>query len=729
MAPEPSSSPNSNRGGAWRRWRPRIVVSALVAVILSAAALTPWAQYTDRLSIDFLLPLRHLVFGPAYKTGDTRVSVVVMDEQTYTTLPFRGVPKVAWTKHLADVIGAIDAAGPAVIGLDQVLPTTLDHADLQPGYDRDFRVALAKSGRQGRLILGQVELSSQKIAPHWMQIKAVGGEKNLRHLHLDPDPDGVIRRHPGFFEFEDGKRLTSFAGELVKRAGGEVPGDKFLLNYNTGHEQFPIHNFAGLWACAEAGNADYFKRHFADRVVIIGDALDLEDRHVPAKRFAMPGPEDGLPPALETGCGKISKSDFVVPTVTRRTMPGVFIHATAVHNLLTGSQLVVIPAWATAVIAFALIFVFSLLFFTLPPVKGGGIALASLLTLLALAVAALEINLLIPVVTMLLLAVVAFPATYAYRFVVEDRERRWVKHAFEHFLAPEMVEELAANHGALKLGGERKEVTVFFSDIEGFTTLSEAMAAEPEKLVTIINQYLEVVTSTIETRGGYVDKFIGDAVMAVWGAPMADERAALNAVEAAIDVQAALARFNEEVMIGEYGLKPIGTRIGLNTGIAIVGNMGSKSRFNYTLTGDTVNLAARLEGANKAYGTKIMIGQETARQMRLTQATDDNIDAAASRILLRRLDRLVVKGKVKPVKVSEVLGRAGDFAPGQLSQVDDFHKGLICYYKRRFSDARALFASLPEMDGAAKLYVERCELFHDTPPPEDWDGSFVMTTK
>ncbi len=695
-----------------------------MAGILAVLAISPWAAPSRRLSLDYLLPLRHALFGSNETAAESPVTVVVIDEQSYRTDEFRDRPQVSWTGHIGQVIKAIDEAGATVIGFDLVYPTTLDQQDLLAGFDREFLLALRQSGRAGRLVLGQVELSSAPIRPYPTQIIAAGGERNLRHLNMLVDPDDVVRRYPAALDLVDGGKITSFAAELVKRAGRPVPDREFLIDFKGGHVRFPVHSFAGLWHCADEGDTAYFKRHFAGRIVIIGEALNVEDRHVTAKRFTMPGLDDGLPPALETGCGDYDKDDYVTAIVERRTLSGVYIHAEAVNTLMRQAPIRELPLPIIAIATFAVVLLISLLFFALSPVMAALSGAVTLALLILGSTFALQQNLLIPIVTLAIAITMPFPATYAFRFVSEDKEKRRVKHAFRHYLAPALVDELAENPTALRLGGERKEVTVFFSDIAGFTNISEALDREPEKLVAIMNRYLDLVTGIIERHGGYVDKFIGDAVMAVWGAPLDDPNAVADAVNAAIDVQGALKKFNDDVVVDEFALAPVATRIGINTGTAIVGNMGSKTRFNYTITGDAVNLAARLEGANKTYGTDIMLGQETARQLRLAQADDD-----PNRIVLRRLDRLVVKGKLHPVKVYEVLGRARDFDDGDNEALRRFHAGLVCYYRRRFAEARKMFLSLPGQDGAARLYAERCAHYEVSPPPADWNRSFMMTSK
>jgi len=665
-----------------------------------------------RMSVDFLLPLRHALRGPLFVAGDSAVATIVIDEETYGTAPFAGTPKVAWTPHLADVIDAVSAAGARVIGLDLVYPTSLDRVGLLRGYDRPLLKSLLKAGRQGRLVLGEFRLSVQPVSPAPGQVAAVGGLRNVRLLNFLLDADEVVRRYPHAFKLEDGRAVPSFGVELAERAGARTPDGDFLINLNTAPDSVPIHSFADIWACARAGKADYFARHFRGKVVLIGASLDVEDRSISARRFLLNRFDGtGVPRCvIERPKARFGR------VIDRVSVPGVFTHAAAINTLVKNLPIAPLDRAGSFAFVGASIFAMVLLYFLLPPVLGllaGGGVLAGETWLAAGAFAG---GVVAPLVSLALAAALAFTFTYAYRFMVEDRAKRQIKHAFRHFLAPELVEKLASDSSALVLGGESKTVSVFFSDIQGFTTISEAMKDDPETLVEILNRYLTVMTTEIERNGGYVDKFIGDAVMAVWGAPLDDPDGPRHAVDAALDCQGSLARFNREVIAEEYGLAPIGTRIGINTGPAVAGNMGSETRLNYTITGDMVNLAARLEGANKIFGTRIMIGEDTARGL-------------AGSHVLRRLDRLVVQGKTQPVKVFEVIGRRDEVSGERLAEIARFHAALALYYRRRFAQARDAFAALAEHDPAAKLYADRCQHYTEAPPPVPWNRAFAMTSK
>jgi len=303
----------------------------------------------------------------------------------------------------------------------------------------------------------------------------------------------------------------------------------------------------------------------------------------------------------------------------------------------------------------------------------------------------------------------------AYRQLTEEKEKRRIRSLFEHYNSPAMVEQMVQDPSRVRLGGEKRELTVFFSDIEGFTSISEKMP--PEKLVAFLNRYLGAMTDIILESGGTLDKYEGDAIIAFWGAPLEIENHARTACFAALDNQKKLAELRE-ALAGE-GLPGIKCRIGLSSGEMIVGNMGSSRRFDYTVMGDAVNLGQRLEVSNKLYGTCILISERTR-------------ELAGEFIDVRELDILRVKGKEKPVKVYELLARKGE-TPEDLKKILPlFKKGLEEYRTKQWDKAIDIFSQILEMkpdDGPSLAYLERCRAFKQNPPPDAWDGLFDSQMK
>ncbi|HUV08549.1 MAG TPA: adenylate/guanylate cyclase domain-containing protein, partial [Spirochaetia bacterium] len=294
-------------------------------------------------------------------------------------------------------------------------------------------------------------------------------------------------------------------------------------------------------------------------------------------------------------------------------------------------------------------------------------------------------------------------------YATEGRQKRYIKSAFKQYLSPDVIEQLIAHPEQLKLGGERRELSIFFSDLQGFTTISEGLS--PEELTTLLNDYLTAMTDIIQEEGGTVDKYEGDAIIAFWNAPLEQEDHALRAVRAALRCQAKLEEmrpaFRERVG------KDLFMRIGMNTGPAVVGNMGSHNRFDYTMLGDAVNLAARLEGINKQFGTYTMISQSTNSGM-------------VGAYPVRELSRVAVVGRKEPVTVFEPMLPQKHEKMQRILPV--FSEGLEAFYKGEFSSAEKCFVRVAGEDPAASRYLDKCrELLAD--PPQEWMGVWVMTSK
>lgn len=318
-----------------------------------------------------------------------------------------------------------------------------------------------------------------------------------------------------------------------------------------------------------------------------------------------------------------------------------------------------------------------------------------------------------PIIEILLL----FIGTMLYRYVVEEREKRKVKGTFSLYLSPEVINQVLDDPDALKLGGQKQELTVFFSDVRSFTTISESLS--PEKLCELMNNYFTPMTSIILRSEGVLDKYIGDAIMAFWGAPITIPDHADRGVQAALEMLVALDRINVDLANKKFPRIEIG--MGLNTGLMSVGNMGSNERFCYTVMGDSVNLGARLEGLTKEYGVKIIISEFTRAKLKQGD------------LYIRDLDDIRVKGKLKPVKVFEVL------RPDVLRQTDhmrqligEFEAGRQSYQAQLWDQAKKHFMNcllLRPDDRPSSLYLERIDTRSREPHIPNWDGVYTFTHK
>ena len=304
-----------------------------------------------------------------------------------------------------------------------------------------------------------------------------------------------------------------------------------------------------------------------------------------------------------------------------------------------------------------------------------------------------------------------------FKFFVEEREKRKVKGAFQHYLNPSVINQLLDSPDGLKLGGEKKELTVFFSDVRGFTSISERLS--PEALSGLLNEYFTPMTNIVLDSGGLLDKYIGDALMAVWGAPLKLPDHADRALHSSLRMFDALDKLREGWK--ERNLPTIDIGCGINTGPMVVGNMGSDQRFDYTVLGDAVNLGSRLEGITKEYGVRIICSDATRLML---QRPDD--------FVLRELDWIKVKGKNEPVTIYEVMRFTSEKKDTALGTKELFESGLRSYRQRDFDTAQRYMLNILKIapqDGPAGVFMERCEYFKENPPQEDWDGVWVMKSK
>lgn len=308
---------------------------------------------------------------------------------------------------------------------------------------------------------------------------------------------------------------------------------------------------------------------------------------------------------------------------------------------------------------------------------------------------------------------------YGVKFVSEFLQKQQIKKQFGTYLSPAMVERLQKNPELLTLGGESRELSIMFTDVRGFTTISEHYGSDVQGLTKIMNRYMTAMTAKILENQGTLDKYIGDAQMAFWNAPLDDAGHAKNAVRTALEMMGSLDGFNRE--IAAEGVPPFGMGLGINTATVVVGNMGSDQRFDYTCLGDGVNLASRLEGQSKPYGVKIVLGSLTAQQV-------------ADEYFVLELDTIAVKGKKQGVQIYTVLDTQGQDV-NEWKAARELHDLMIsCYRKQQWTSARKWTQDLigsfaGQMDHYYAMWLERIgEMSHKT-LPEDWDGTYVATSK
>ncbi len=510
-------------------------------------------------------------------------------------------------------------------------------------------------------------------------------------VNIFPEPDGVSRKIPVWMEYGT-ETFASLSLAALAAAEQKTPEDllpelglpleglwnELNLNFAGGFQSFPYFSYVDVLR----GRVD--ATLFKDKIVLVG----------------------GTATAL---------FDFMaVPNVP--VFPGLEVHANALDNYLNKNYLRrVSGVWVALLI---LLFGLGCGFLTarVPAWVGALSALGAVIGYFAVCQTLFSRRFLVlDFVAPALSLAAAYVTVLFYRFLTEEKEKRWIKGTFSQYLSPKIIEVITADPSRLRLGGEEREMTVFFSDLAGFTSISEAM--KPQELVAVLNEYLTDMSEIILKNDGVVDKYIGDAIMAFWNAPVDQPRhpalACFTALESIERLKVLQKKF------AERKLPAIDCRIGINTGTMVVGNMGSKNRFDYTVMGDSVNLASRLEGANKPYHTHIMISEFTYEK-----AKDD--------VEVRQLDLLRVKGKAIPIKVFELVARKGQLTEEQKKAFALYRDGLAFYMDRQFKKAvetfKKVLAIIPH-DGPSEVYIQRAEGYMAAPPPKDWDGVYVMTTK
>ncbi|HOQ41427.1 MAG TPA: adenylate/guanylate cyclase domain-containing protein [Smithellaceae bacterium] len=399
------------------------------------------------------------------------------------------------------------------------------------------------------------------------------------------------------------------------------------------------------------------------------------------------------------------------------TFPGVEIHATVIDNILHENFLThssfIRMIDVGAIILFGLIM--GLLVSRLRPISGMASALLIIAVFIAMNFLAffrfnVWLNLVYPLTTMMMI----YLGITIYHYFKEEQEKKKIRSAFQYYLTSSVINEMLKNPGKLKLGGDRRNLTVLFSDIRGFTTISEKMT--PEELIMLLNEYLTAMTNQVFYYDGLLDKYMGDAIMAVFGAPLDQPDHARRACLTALAMMRELRRLQNKWEAEGRPVFDIG--IGINSGEMVVGNMGSAMRFDYTVMGDMVNLGSRLEGANKEYGTNIIISEFTYNHVKDT-------------ICCREIDSVRVKGKTRPVRIFELLGEKKD-EPGYQNLIKVFATGLTLYRDGKWDDAIAAFqdaCKIKHDDFVSTTYIERCKTLKQHPPAHPWDGVFVMTKK
>jgi len=477
-------------------------------------------------------------------------------------------------------------------------------------------------------------------------------------------------------------RVADYGIEGIRMGERFIPTDeegKMLISYLGPEKTFPHYSISDILK----GNLP--KGTFNDKIVLVG--------------------------ATAIGIYDIRNTPF------SPVYPGLEVHATVTDNLLSKDFLEK-PKWTEIYDALAILILGLLVGVAVRRVSAlKGIFFSSALFIIYIWISGwlfihwgIWVNIIYPLLALALI----YTSLTVYRYLTEERERKKIKGAFSFYVSSSVVNEMLKHPEKLKLGGDRKELSVLFSDIRGFTTIAEGLT--PEDLVHLLNEYLTVMTDIVFKYDGTLDKYMGDAIMAIYGAPLDLPDHPIKACQSALEMIKELKRLNQK-WIGE-GKQPMDIGIGINTSPMMVGNMGSAQRFDYTVMGDSVNLGSRLEGANKSYKTNIIISEFTFERVK-------------NEFACMELDSVRVKGKRQPVKIYNLIGYK-DLPDIQETVVNQFNQAVALYKVRKWDEAVHVFENITVMDSdlyAAQVYIQRCLDLKKNPPPADWDGIYVMTTK
>lgn len=699
--------------------------------------------------------LRHRAFD-VYQQLQPRAtplrSVVIVDIDEPS---LRALGQWPWPRTiLADMVSRLSDEGATAIGFDVLFPEPdrsspgvvaetfrgLDDETREklrglPASDEIFAEAIRRStvvlGHSGYRVSGASDASGPTMQsgiailgpdprpylvdfPHLLRnlpmLDAASQGRGL--FSIVPEDDGTIRRLP-LVALADGTIVPSLAIEILRVIRGS---DAILIKTDAGGVrsvgvqglEIPTDGKGRIWLhFARPGSVTYLS------------ALDLLRGNVSRENISGK--------IVLIGTSAAGLLDIKVTPVHPAT-PGVELHAQLLESALAGSTLSR-PSY-TALIELALAALLSLTLIALAPR-----ASAVRLFILGAITAALTVSvswycfsslgLLIDYTFPLFSSLLVYSVLVCTNYLSVSADRHRIRSAFSQYISPALVEQLANSPEKLVLGGEQRELTILFSDIRGFTAISEAFEDDPQGLTSLINRLFTPLTNDIVERQGTIDKYMGDAIMAFWNAPLADAHHASNACEAALAMLDSLDALNAQRQreAGERTVAPLKIGIGLNTGLCVVGNFGSDLHFNYSVLGDPVNVASRLEGLSKYYGVPIVIGYRTAA-------------AVHEQFAVLELDRIQIKGKTAPERVFTVLGHAKMAASEDFDVFSAAQRAMLsAYWRRDWADALEMIITCRDLGKAYGLdeyyaiYVERIRLLIEQPPPEPWNGVAISETK
>ncbi|MEE4297993.1 MAG: CHASE2 domain-containing protein [Pseudomonadales bacterium] len=684
-------------GELGKRWDiPLTVVLLLLAIVAERGE---WFSVLEDQTVGF----RHLVrvSGDGVPFPEDTISFVNQDEgffDAYGSWPLRRADLARAARNMHEL-------GARVVVIDNLFDFPSSY-----GEDEPAAALLAQAGEP--LVVSQGRVEDGRLTDINYPIDAIRAVTRSGYTNIESSSGlvenmGRLRLFPEAVEFEDG---WPFSVQAVALYLGETPrledrtlhfGDALSVPLSHRHElylDFPafdrgVSSYATEYGISVLDLLDLTDKSEAeleelrywmeDRIVLFGDISEVSHDY------------------FETPVGRLYGIEFIAATIATLLGGG------ALQPAGFGLELLLALAVLAGLVACSTL--------QQPGMRLG--AQAALLGLWAWVVVWLyaSVGVIASMSYILVAGFLSILATNARYYLAERGQKTLIREAFGQYLSPKVVNILVKDPTKLSLGGEEREMTAYFSDVASFSTISEQLT--PKELVALLNDYLTAMCEIIADYDGTVDKFEGDAIIAFWGAPLSQPDHARLACLASIDMQNYMTRYRER--LAAEGRPILNVRMGLNTGRMLVGNMGSAQRMDYTMMGDAVNLAARLEGANKFYKTCTMISDFTYRKVA------DDVEA-------RELDLIRVVGKREAVRVHELLERRGNLDPERSELVARYNRALELYKARKFQEAIDAFRHALEvvpLDGPSLTYIDRCEDYLHEPPPADWDGVYTLTAK
>jgi adenylate cyclase len=650
------------------------VLSLTLVVFAGLAAMTVLqvGQTLENQGLDLCYRFRPIAPPPP------ELLIVGIDEHSFQEMR-RAWP---WPRRFhAELIRRLKAAGARLIVFDVLFADPTDPED-----DRLFTEAIGEAGNV--ILAATVEVSEDSHVCRQIIVQPLESlRRAARGVGLalvTPDGDGVVRRF--HLRFEGTQTLPQVVtGSYLPDSG--IPADLSGLIRFAGP---PGHIHTVSYSSLLEGNEPALTARIRGNIILIGSILESSP----------------LPLA----------DNFYTPFFpsTGQLMSGVEVHGQIIHTLLQGSWGQEMDILSRLVLYLAFMLLFGAIIIRVSPLAALGFLVGLILVIFWLSFYLMAAwRLWVPPVLLSVSLVLVYAGHSFSHYLLETQEKRWLRQAFGHYVSESLVEDIIAFPERLQLGGEEVEVTVLFADLINFSTLAENTA--PQELIRLLNDYFSAMTEIILAHHGTVDKFIGDAIMAFWGAPLPQADHALLACRAALEMQEALRGLQSGWQAQGFPL--IAARVGLHSGPAVAGNVGSRERFNYTVMGDAVNLAARLEGANKTYGTEIILSEATCRLLPDT-------------FLVRELDVVQVRGRAHPVEICELLGPMPSGGPPDWLR--SFQEARAAYMEGKWQEAADRFQELLSLnphDHPAQVFLKRCHKYLEKPPLAEWQGIFVLETK